>query len=197
TSPRDTEELVFRGELEDAKKLPVFKRCFDVMKEVFGGLHVTTNVVENAFNVKSKLKEHRTMKFGERILVCLLYEYLELCDKSREELNDFLMEEMITPDFIRNKALHGSGLQKEEPEEPSPIDMIEDAIKTGQQLAIHYCDGNRNHTSRIIIPEEIERNPYDGTTRIKAHCRLRDAERTFRLDRIRDLSDFNPDPYCY
>ncbi|KXA96033.1 hypothetical protein AKJ39_05165 [candidate division MSBL1 archaeon SCGC-AAA259J03] len=35
TSPPDTEELIFKGELEDAKKLPVFNRCFEVMKEVF------------------------------------------------------------------------------------------------------------------------------------------------------------------
>ncbi|KXA89106.1 hypothetical protein AKJ62_03750 [candidate division MSBL1 archaeon SCGC-AAA259D14] len=197
TSPPDTEELVFKGELEDAKKLPVFRRCFEVLKEVFGGLHITTNVVENVFNVKSKLEEHRTMKFGERILVCLLYGHLELNDMSKEELSEFLREEVITRDFIRNKTLHGSGLQKDKPEKPSSIDTIKEAVKTGQQLAIHYCDRNRNHTSRVITPEKIEKSSYDGTTRVKAYCHLRDDERTFRLDRIRDLSIFDPDPYCF
>ncbi|KXA97137.1 hypothetical protein AKJ38_01870 [candidate division MSBL1 archaeon SCGC-AAA259I14] len=197
TSPPDPEELIFKGELEDAKKLPVFSHCFEVMKEVFGGLHITTNVVENVFNVKSKLGEHRSMKFGERILVCLLYGHLELNDMSKEELSEFLKEEVIIHDFIRNKTLHGSGLQKDKPEEPPPTDTIKKAVKTGQQLAIHYCDRNRTHTSRAITPEKIEKNSYDGTTRIKAHCHLRDAHRTFRLDRIRDLSIFNPDPYCF
>ncbi|KXB01807.1 hypothetical protein AKJ41_00060 [candidate division MSBL1 archaeon SCGC-AAA259O05] len=176
--------------------LPLFHQQLFI-KEVFGGLHITTNVVENVFNVKSKLEEHRTMKFGERILVCLLYGHLELNDMSKEELSKFLKDEVITRDFIRNKTLHGSGLQKDKPEEPPPIDTIKKAVKTGQQLAIHYCDRNRNHTSRVITPEKIEKNSYDGTTRIKAHCHLRDAHRTFRLDRIRDLSIFNPDPYCF
>ncbi|KXA93863.1 hypothetical protein AKJ65_05855 [candidate division MSBL1 archaeon SCGC-AAA259E19] len=69
--------------------------------------------MENVFNVKSKLEEHKTMKFGERILVCLLYGHLELNDMSKEELSKFLEDEVITRDFIRNKTLHGSGLQKD------------------------------------------------------------------------------------
>lgn len=59
-----------------------------------------------------------------------LYGHLKLNDMNKEELSEFLREEVITRDFIWNKTLYGSGLQKDKPEGPSPIDMIEDTMRT-------------------------------------------------------------------
>ncbi len=201
TSPRDTNKKkstkkIFKGQLKDAKEISVFDYSFKIMKEIFGGLHITSNVAENVFNVKSKLEEHRTMKFGERILVCVLYGELILKDMDYDELIDFLKDEVITLNFIKNKTLARSGLQKNEQEKSPNETIIKDAIENDWKLAIHYRDRNRNHTSRVISPLELDRNSYDDIVRIKAHCHLRDAERTFLLGRIRDLSIFDPDPFC-
>lgn len=197
TAKEDTHEIVFKGRLETAKKVPVFTRCFTILKKVFGGIHITSNIVENVFNIKSKLKEHRTMKHGNRILVCILYGNIVLKNMNKKETIQFLKEKVITKDFIQNKTLYGSGNQKNKTVEPTYNDMIEEAIENNLQLAIHYRDWKNRHTSRIITPTKIETSPYDNTTRIKAICHLRNAERTFHIDRIRDITIFEPQTLCF
>jgi len=197
TALEDSHELIFRGRTEAAKNITVFNRCLKVLKGVFGGLHITSNVVENLFNIKSKLKEHRTMRYGNRILVCLLYGKFVLKHMDRRELIQHLKDEVITKEFIRTKTLYGSGAQKNSFEAPSHMDLVERAIKSGRQLVIHYRDWKRKHTSRIITPMEMTKSSYDNVIRIRAFCHLRDSERTFHLDRIRDLDVYDPDPFCF
>lgn len=197
TPPPDTSLLIFRGSLEEVKELPVFSYCFSVLKQVFGGLHITSNIVENIFNVKSKLRVHRTMKFGERMLVCLLYANLVLKEMNKEELLEFLKKEVVTYDFIRKKVLYGSGLQKNRPTEPSFIDTIADAMEASKRLVIHYCDRNMKHTSRIITPKKVEECLYNKTTKVEAYCYLRRAKRTFYLERMRDVAIYDPKPFCF
>ena len=197
TPPPDTSLLIFRGSLEEAKKLPAFSHCFSVLKRVFGGLHITSNIVENVFSVKSKLKVHRTMKFGERMLVCLLHANFALKDLSKEELHEFLKRDVITVDFIRNYVLYGSGLQVNKPIQPSFIDTIKEAMVTKKRLVIHYCDRFKRHTSRIITPKRILLCAYNKTTQIEAYCHLRGAKRTFYLERMRDVAIYDPKPFCF
>ncbi len=195
TSPSDM-PVVFKGELKDAKSIPVFAYCFEILKKIFGGLYITSNLVETIFNFKSLFYPHRTIKFGERLMLCILYNRFILKEKSKKELISFFKEKVITYDFIMKKVLYGSGLQKNKIEKPTFLKIIEDAITFGKQLVIHYCDANKKHTSRIITPIKLNCSEYDNTTTIESFCHLRNNKRTFYLERIRDVAVYDPKPVC-
>ena len=197
TSSHDTPELIFKGKFEDAKKLDVFRFCLKLLKKIFGGLYITSNVVETIFNVKNKFANHKTMKFGERILVCILFCHFRLKDKNKEELIKFFKEKVIIYELLMQKVLYGSGLQKNKKEEPTLLELIKEAISTKVELVIHYCDRFHKHTSRIIKPIKVNLNEYDNTIGIEAFCKLRNAKRTFYLERIRDAAIYNPKPISF
>jgi len=196
TSTNDTTELLFKGKFEDAKRLKIVQACFKILKKIFGGLYITSNIVETIFNVKTKLSPHRTMKLGERILVCILYCHLNLKDKNKWELIKFIKERVITYELVMGNVLYGSGLQKNKKDELSFLEIIKEAVSKGKELIIHYCDRYHNHTSRIIKPLKIMMNDYNNTTMIEAFCDLRNEKRTFYLERIRDAAIFDPKPIC-
>lgn len=197
TSTSDTPILIFQGSLEEAKKLDVAAYCFEILKKIFGGLYITSNMVETVFNVKSKLYPHRTMKLGERMMICVLYSQLALKGKNKEELRTFFKENIITYDFITQKVLYGSGLQKNKPEPPSFLTVIQEAMQKGRRLVIHYCDRNHKHTSRVITPLEIKVNLYNNATLIESFCSLRNEKRTFYLERIRDVIPYETNVLCF
>lgn len=107
--------------------------CFSILKQLFGGLYITSNIVETIFNVKSKLSPHRTMKSSQRIMVCVLYCQLNLKNKSKEELLTFFKEKIITYDHLMKKVLCGSGLQKNKQNPPSYLDVIKTALNSGKK----------------------------------------------------------------
>jgi transposase-like protein len=197
TSTNDGPKLIFKGKIEEAKELPIFMYCFKILKKIFGGLHITSNVVENVFNIKSKLRAHRSMKFGKRLLICIMYGNLILKDLNKEELKKFIKEKVVTYDFLRQNVLYGSGLQKNKPVEISFLDLIKEGLKTKKNLVIHYCDYNNKHTSRIITPKNIITNDYNKRTCIESYCHMRKAKRTFNLDRIRDAAIFEPESISF
>lgn len=192
TSTNDAPKLIFKGKVEEAMEMPIFRYCFKILKKIFGGLYITSNVVENVFNIKSKLKAHRAMKFGKRLLVCVMYGNTILKEMKKYELKNFLKENVITYDFIMQNVLYSSGLQKNKPKEKSFLDLIKEGIKTDKNLIIHYCDSNHKHTSRIITPKKIITNDYNKLTHVESFCHKRNAKRSFNLDRIRDAVIFNP-----
>ncbi|KXA93078.1 hypothetical protein AKJ66_02890, partial [candidate division MSBL1 archaeon SCGC-AAA259E22] len=188
-------DLIFRGELEESKKLDIVSHCFKVLKRLFGGLYITTNHVESIFNVKNKLKPHRTMKNGERILHCVLYRELVLNKMNKSELKEHIEEKIITPEFIQNNVLKGNGEQKKtEEKKPSKLDTIDRAIRENKDVSIHYRDRRKRHTSRTITPLELVHNDYDNTTKVIAYCHLRDEKRTFYLERIQNITLRDPTP---
>ncbi len=198
TSDPDTPQLVFRGSLKEAKKLKVMQYCLKILGKIFGGLYITSNTVETIFNVKNKFAGHKTMKFGERILVCVLFCNLNgLKYKSKEELMAYFKEKVITYDLLMQKVLYGSGLQKNKREEPSFLELINKAISEKLELVIHYCDRFQRHTSRIIKPIQIRLKEYDNTTIVEAYCKLRKAKRIFYLERIRDAAIYDPKPILF
>jgi len=67
----------------------------------------------------------------------------------------------------------------------SPIVIIERAVQSAQPLDITYTDARRVTTSRIIEPHRIEQ--WGQTKYLIAYCRLDQDERTFRIDRIREI----------
>ncbi|RLG91887.1 hypothetical protein DRO37_09675 [Candidatus Bathyarchaeota archaeon] len=196
TYTTDTAPIIFKGTLEEAKKLKVVVYCFGILKKIFGGLYITSNVVETIFNFKTKFSPHRTIKFGQRLLVCVIYNCLILKGKTKKELIKFFKERVITYEFIMQKVLYGSGLQKNKHEPPSFIEIIKEAIFKNKKLILHYCDRTHKHTSRIITPQKIVVNDYNNTTQIESFCHLRKEKRTFYLERVRDIRIYDQEAIC-
>lgn len=194
TYPSDG-ELVFRGELEEAKKLEIVSGCFNVLKSLFGGHYVTTNHVESMFNVKSKLKPHRTMKNGDRILNCVLYSEFVLNKKNRSELRKYVRDNIITPEFLQNNVLKGNQTNKKTKENRSKLELIKQALEENKEISIHYRDRRKRHTSRSIMPLELTHNEYDNTNQLTAYCNLREEKRTFYVERIRNITIEEPEPF--
>jgi predicted DNA-binding transcriptional regulator YafY len=63
-------------------------------------------------------------------------------------------------------------------------ETVLDAYHNHQPVVIYYRDAKGKRTSRMIEPREVETDPYTGGSRIKAYCYLRNADRTFLIDRI-------------
>ncbi|KXA96926.1 hypothetical protein AKJ39_03965 [candidate division MSBL1 archaeon SCGC-AAA259J03] len=91
-----TPERIFKGGLEEAKKLAPVKRAFSILKEIFGGHYITSNTAESLFNVKPPLKAHRTMKNGNGFAQVLLFLRTKLRKKTRNEIKSFIRNEVIT-----------------------------------------------------------------------------------------------------
>ncbi len=69
------------------------------------------------------------------------------------------------------------------------LQVIREGIGTGRCIDIDYYSYGRDvETSRVVEPH---RCLYDGFWYLMAHCRLREAPRVFRLDRVRraELTD--------
>lgn len=64
---------------------------------------------------------------------------------------------------------------------------VEDPIAVAAALNINYVDGQGQRTSRTIDVHKF--GEYKGSALIIAWCRLRDANRTFRADRISKCID--------
>jgi hypothetical protein len=186
-APRtDGARRVFKGNLEDAIRIPAVKCAYSILVLVFGGLYITSNAVECLFSIKPALKYHRTVKNGDALIHLLLYLKTRLRKKSRTEIKVFFRNHVVTFERIRRVAVrvktgHSSRDKKEWVKR-----ILFDAYREGRPLVIYYRDAKRRRTSRMIEPLEIEADSYTGMLRVKAYCYLRDAERTFLLDRIAD-----------
>jgi len=73
------------------------------------------------------------------------------------------------------------------------LSQLEAAIQTGESIHIRYWSAWRGEiTERLIEPQHIE---WRGDKLyLIAYCHLRDAERTFRLDRILEVTRFERGP---
>lgn len=67
--------------------------------------------------------------------------------------------------------------------------VIEEAITRGSALKIQYQSSGSGRTTRVIDPMQATKK--DGSTYVVAYCRLREDQRSFRLDRIRDLEEYS------
>ena len=68
--------------------------------------------------------------------------------------------------------------------------IVEDAIKRGMDLEILYLKPDDRKTLRTIRPIAIEKMEYKGKVfeGLRAYCHLRKTDRTFRIDRILEIS---------
>ena len=196
TSRYDSHEVVFKGTIEEAKTHGILKNYFRLLKTIFGGLYISSNAVETIFNFKSKLYPHRTIKNGERLLVCVIYNCIVLKNKSKEWLMKFFKSKVITYDFILKYVLYGSGVQKnkKESKKSSFIDIINAAIENTQRLVIYYLDKQKKRTTRIISPIKLKVNDYNKTHILESYCHKRNANRSFCVERIQKLALYDPKP---
>lgn len=72
-------------------------------------------------------------------------------------------------------------------------DSVHDYISYKKRLRIVYIDGNGKKTERNIWVYNFSQNPYRGF--FLARCELRDANRTFRADRIQSCIDLDTGEY--
>jgi hypothetical protein len=63
------------------------------------------------------------------------------------------------------------------------FEEIEPYVNEGIDLELQYRDGSGDVTERTIIPDRLYRSS-NGLCYLKGYCRLREEDRTFRLDRI-------------
>ncbi|KXB06250.1 hypothetical protein AKJ53_00950 [candidate division MSBL1 archaeon SCGC-AAA382F02] len=188
TSGTATPERIFKGKLEEAKEIPPVKRAFSILKEVFGGHYITSNKAEALFNVKPPLKAHRTMKNGKAFAQILLYLRTKLRNKNREDIKSFFRNEVVTYDRLRKVSVKQLGLHYPD---TSPEEDVLNAHLNNEPVTIIYKDRKGTKTSRMIEPLKIETDPYSGVRRIKSYCHLRQAERTFLLERVVDAIPAN------
>jgi ATP-dependent DNA helicase PIF1 len=68
--------------------------------------------------------------------------------------------------------------------------LLQQAIEDGRELEIVYLKPDDTKTRRRIVPESVETMEYHGKTfeGLRAFCHKRGASRTFRLDRILEIS---------
>lgn len=198
TTRGDAPKVIFCGPIEEAKKIKVVQCCFSYLKKEFSGRYITSNAIETMFNVKSKLYNHRTMKFGNRILVCILYSEFVLKNKSKMQLQKYFRNQVITYELLQQKVLYGTGSQKRENKQGiiiTILNKINKAISGGYKMVLHYCDRLKRHTSRMIIPKRVTKNEFNGLYTLHAYCEKRKEDRTFLLQRIKDIDIFDPAPF--
>jgi hypothetical protein len=62
---------------------------------------------------------------------------------------------------------------------------LEEALEMRRPVLMEYLDARQQRTNRVIEPRHVRR--VSGELILVAHCHLRDAQRTFKLDRIVQL----------
>lgn len=70
-------------------------------------------------------------------------------------------------------------------ESGSAISIIQSAVKDGVSVAFDYVDASGEHVHRLVDPLRVESVNNDWY--LRGWCHLREAVRTFRLDRMSDL----------
>jgi DNA polymerase-3 subunit epsilon len=63
---------------------------------------------------------------------------------------------------------------------------LSEAIQSGRRLRISYVDGKGNRSKRWVTPYNVI--GLSDYLYLHAHCHMRDAERSFRLDRIVEIN---------
>jgi DNA polymerase III subunit epsilon len=70
-----------------------------------------------------------------------------------------------------------------QPVEPPPV--IREAMESGALLWVRYEDARGSYTERTLRPMEVTGRP--GQTYLRAYCYMRQSERTFAIERIREM----------
>jgi DNA polymerase III epsilon subunit family exonuclease len=77
------------------------------------------------------------------------------------------------------------GLLPSSPREPLLPLELEEALEQRKAVLMEYLDVNQQRTQRVIVPVSVRR--VSGELMLVAYCHLRDAKRTFKIERIVQL----------
>lgn len=100
-------------------------------------------------------------------------------------LPDYITEnaEVIELSLLQDKIKDWlKGKKEKEPPYQSMLEKLLKAVKMKRVIKIKYLDRDGKFTERLIQPYEIRSNRY-----VIGYCYRREAERSFRIDRIKDL----------
>jgi hypothetical protein len=78
------------------------------------------------------------------------------------------------------------GLMPASPRESLLPLELEEALERRKPVMMEYLDASQHRTQRLIEPLHIRR--VSGELMLVAHCRLREAQRTFKVERIVQLT---------
>ena len=161
--------LIFRGRLEEMKRSFHFvHEILAILAIIFAGMFITTNNVEHCFGIKSLICPHRATRGHARILKCLLIYHSEL----RKQFPG-------GRSIVLNLSLGKSSRP------PPKMRIIADAVKMNRDLIITYVDKRGNSIYRLITPCGLYTR--GNVVYLRAYCHLRNAYRTFRVDRIQHV----------
>ncbi|HZZ41671.1 MAG TPA: exonuclease domain-containing protein [Tepidisphaeraceae bacterium] len=93
--------------------------------------------------------------------------------------------EMCLCDAMREQGGAMGLLPANSRESLMPLEL-EEALEGNKPVEMEYLDANEQRTKRVIRPLHVKRR--NGELILVAHCQLRDAQRTFKLDRIIQLA---------
>jgi DNA polymerase III epsilon subunit family exonuclease len=82
------------------------------------------------------------------------------------------------------------GLLPASPQESLLPLELEEALESKRPVLMEYLDARQKRTQRVIEPLQVRR--FKGELTLVAHCQLRSDRRTFKLDRIVQLSRIEP-----
>jgi proteasome accessory factor C len=82
----------------------------------------------------------------------------------------------------RGASAEPSQVAVEASETDTTLGLIRDAVETGMQLKFDYLNSRGEHENRHVDPLRVE--SIDADWYLRGWCHLREAIRTFRLDRI-------------
>lgn len=183
TSGTDGTRRIFNGSIEDARDHPAAARTLDLLKEVFGGHFITSNVAEALFHLKPALTAHRTMKRGDGFVRLFLFLRTQVKGMDRAAMRSFFGEDVLTLERLRRVGVRRS---EREDGASDPKVVVREACRAGEAVVISYVDRFGSRTSRMIEPLAIDENAYSGVTAVNSYCYLRNDERTFLLGRIEE-----------
>lgn len=180
-------ERIFKGDIKEGLKLSAIRHINSILIHIFGGIHITSNIAESLFHLKSALKMHRTVKIGTKLIEFVLFANVILKYKPREEIKQFFYNVFSTDNLTRAMIRRKHHITKTEEDKKKDIkNLIYNAYLKNFPVVIDYQDRFQHRTTRMIKPKTIEKDSYSGQMIIRAYCYLRQDERTFVLNRICD-----------
>ena len=125
--------------------------------------------VAQALGIEASVRAHRAMAdvVTTRALLDRLVD--DLWPRGLRSVRDYL-------------GAQGGALSYSRPRQLDVPPVIQEAIRNDRPLFLHYVSESGQESRRLVRPHRVlERG---GNLVLLAHCHLRDAQRTFRLDRI-------------
>lgn len=173
-------QRVFRGSLEQlVEEKPFVAPVIAYLKAVFGGQYITSNAAEWVFCVKSRLASARGIKAGTRYLRAQLL----FSTHSYSELEQML-DHSLDPGLFRFIAPLGSASSTSV--DKTILDTLTRAVTDQEPVIMTYEDAEGAISHRCILPHRLRER--SGHLYVDAFCFNKQADRTFRLDRVHSCS---------